>query len=269
MPQNKFQRFIFALLTVVITVHAYVFYSLYVVNGTTLMTITGASGVLDAIKAQGGVMMFGAMLPIWAIILIEFICAITLEITVGSPLSFKLACRVFDPRKDHPMLFESAIICATVGLMCPIMSFLAAWMYYPYYAGFSILTLFANWLKLVCFNLPFAYFTQLFFIQPFVRFVFGKIFRRQMEKRNEAQAEAASRGEQLRPADETEAIADLWKRIAELDADIGHEHRKRKELEVSVNTARENISSLDADIGHEHRKRKELEASVDKIKSEK
>ena len=34
MPRNQFQRMIFALLTVIVTVHAYVFYSLYVVNGS-------------------------------------------------------------------------------------------------------------------------------------------------------------------------------------------------------------------------------------------
>ena len=32
MPKNQFQRMIFALLTVIITVHGYVFYSLYVVT---------------------------------------------------------------------------------------------------------------------------------------------------------------------------------------------------------------------------------------------
>ncbi len=39
MPRNQFQRMVFAFLTVVITVHAYVFYSLYVVNGSTLTEI--------------------------------------------------------------------------------------------------------------------------------------------------------------------------------------------------------------------------------------
>lgn len=48
------------------------------------------------------------------------------------------------------------------GLMCPAMSFLAAIIYYPYYAGFNMFTLLANWLKLVCYNFPFAFFTQLF-----------------------------------------------------------------------------------------------------------
>ena len=43
MPTNKKERAIFALITVIITVHAYVFYSLYVVNGTTLINLTGSS----------------------------------------------------------------------------------------------------------------------------------------------------------------------------------------------------------------------------------
>jgi hypothetical protein len=169
---------IFAFITVVITVHTYVFYSLYVVNGNTLMTVTGESSVLAAIRAQGGVYMFGRMLPIWAVILIEFCFAYGLEIIMGSPCSFKLACNVFDPKKDHPMLFETTIICATVGLMCPAMSFLAAIFYYPYYEGFHILTFLANWLKLVCFNFPLAYFSQLFFIQPCVRTIFKFLFCR-------------------------------------------------------------------------------------------
>lgn len=140
------------------------------------MTLNGTDNVLEAINNQGGVYMFGTFLPIWAVILIEFCLAYTLEIIMGSPFSFKLASNVFDPHRDHPMLFESAIICATVGLMCPAMSLLAAIMYYPYYMGFEPITLLANWLKLVCFNFPFAFFTQLFFIQPLVRTVFKALF---------------------------------------------------------------------------------------------
>ncbi len=185
MPRNQFQRMIFALLTVIITVHAYVFYSLYVVNGSTLMAVTGENSVLAAINAQGGISVFGKMVPIWAVILIEFVCAYLLEVVLGSPCSFKLACKVFDLRSTHHMIFETAVICATVGIMCPAMSFIAAWMYYPYYAGFSMVTLLADWLKLVCFNFPFAFFTQLFFIQPFVRTVFKLIFRKDIIKREE------------------------------------------------------------------------------------
>lgn len=176
MPTNQVQRMLFAFLTVLITVHAYVFYSLYVVNGTMLMQINpGSTGVIDAINRQGGIYMLGHYMPIWSIILVEFVLAYCLEIAMGSPCSFKLASKVFPPRETNPVIFETSIICATVGLMCPAMSFLAAFLYYPYYAGFDVFTLLANWLKLVCFNFPFAFFTQLFFIQPCVRTIFKRI----------------------------------------------------------------------------------------------
>ena len=176
---------VFAFLTVLVTVHAYVFYSLYVVNGSVLMQVTGADSVIHALHAQGGVYMLGRMMPVWAVIGIEFIFAYGLECVMGSPCSFRLACKNFEPGKTHPVIFESAIICATVGLMCPAMSFLAAWFYYPYYEGFRILTLFANWLKLVCFNFPFAFFSQLFFIQPLIRTVFRFLFKKDIEKHAE------------------------------------------------------------------------------------
>lgn len=171
MPRNAFQRAVFALLTVVITVHAFVFYSLYVVNDLNIA----------AIGEMGGVPMLGTYLPIWAVIIIEFVCAFSLEMVMGSPCSFKLASRVFDPRTTHPALFETSIICATVGLMCPTMSLLAAVMYYPYqFMDFNLITMLANWLKLVCINFPFALFTQLFFIQPFVRTAFKFLFRKDL-----------------------------------------------------------------------------------------
>lgn len=182
MPTSKLQRTVFALLTVVITVHAFVFFSLYVVHGNDLRTAAGTAGVLEAINSMGGVYMLGRNVPIWTVVIVEFCLAIALELTVGSPCSFKLACRVFDPRTTHPVLFETAIICSTVAVMCPAMSFIAAWLYYPNYAGFNLLMLLADWLKLVSFNFPFAFFTQLFFIQPLVRRVFRLIFKKQLAK---------------------------------------------------------------------------------------
>ena len=50
MSKSQFQRMIFALITVIITVHGYVFYSLYVVNGNTLMAINGTNSVIEAIN---------------------------------------------------------------------------------------------------------------------------------------------------------------------------------------------------------------------------
>lgn len=172
----------FALMTVIVTVHAYVFYSLYVVNGATFTEMTGEAHVLDAINAMGGIAVFGKMIPIWAVVIIEFVLAYALEVLVGSPCSFKLASRVFDIKETNPVLFETAIICATVGIMCPAMSFLAAILYYPYqFMDFNVFTLIANWLELVCYNLPFAFFSQLFFIQPLIRTCFKLFFRRKVK----------------------------------------------------------------------------------------
>lgn len=197
MPRNQFQRMVFAFMTVVVTVHAYVFYSLYVVNGSTLMSVNETNSVLSAINKQGGVYMFGGMFPIWTVVLVEFCLAYCLELVMGSPCSFKLAAKVFNPRETHPVLFETAIICATVGLMCPAMSLIASFLYYPYYEGFNILTLLANWIKLVCFNFPFAFFTQLFFIQPLIRKVFKLIFRKDIANREKFQADAKPQEENI------------------------------------------------------------------------
>ena len=54
-----------------------------------------------------------------------------------------------------------------------------------YYQAFHLATLLANWLKLVCFNFPFAFFSQLFFIQPLIRTVFKWIFCRNTENEDE------------------------------------------------------------------------------------
>lgn len=223
MPGNQFQRMIFAFITVVITVHAYVFYSLYVVNGDVLMEITGQKSVLAAINAQGGVYMFGQMMPIWVVVLVEFGFAYSLECLLGSPLSFRLASRMFDPRKNHPMIFETVIISCTVLIMCPAMSFIAAWLYYPYYAGFHILTLLANWGKLICLNFPFAFFSQIFFIQTVVRRLFALIFAKDIAARKSQQ-------EDDRPQDEQEVIADIFKRMDKIQEDLAHERRQRKKL---------------------------------------
>ncbi|MDO4169738.1 MAG: DUF2798 domain-containing protein [Lachnospiraceae bacterium] len=230
MPRNQFQRMFFAFVTVIITVHAYVFYSLYVVNGNILMEVNHTTSVLGAIAKQGGIYMFGQYMPIYVVVLTEFVFAYGLEMLMGSPCSFKLASRVFDPRRNHPMIFESAIICATVGLMCPTMSFIASLLYYPYYEGFHVINFFASWLKLVCFNFPFAFFTQLFFIQPFVRVVFKAVFYKDIKAREQLMHEKEGQGEKIRPINETEAISDIIKRMDEIKEELVVEYEKMKNL---------------------------------------
>ncbi len=224
MPRTQFQKLFFAFVTVVITVHAYVFYSLYVIHGDTFIANTGASGVLEAINIMGGVPVLGRNIPIWAVVLLEFVFAYSLEIFVGSPKSFKIACHYFNPQKVHPFIFETMIISATVLVMCPIMSFIAAILYYPYnFVEFNVFHLLAEWMKLVCFNFPFAFFSQLFVIQPVVRTIFKKVFKKDIEARNKMAAEKEKSGKQLMPHDESEAIANLLKRMEEIKVELQQE----------------------------------------------
>lgn len=211
--QNQIQHLVYALITVVITVHAFVFYSLYVVEGDVLMRSTGTTSVLQAIGSQGGVYMFGSHLPIWLVIVVETVCAFVLAVGMGSPLAFRLASRKFDPRRNHPMIFESAVITATVCLMCPSMSLLADAFYYPYDEGFNVIDFMCRWFRLVCYNLPFAYFSQMFFVQPFVRFAIRRLFPTNIAQRNERNATKT-----VKPTDETDAIADVIIREKEIAA---------------------------------------------------
>lgn len=169
-------KLLYALITVIITVHAFVFYSVYVINGESLKQQEKVDFVLDAVNKQGGLYMFGTYLPIWAVILIEIGFAFILEVVVAGPLAFKLATNVFDPMTTHKTIFTCAVISSTVSIMCPSMSFLASIFFYPYNIGFNFLTWIANWFQLVCYNFPFAFFMQTFLIQPFMRQLFKMIF---------------------------------------------------------------------------------------------
>ena len=106
MPRNQFQRMVFAFITVVITVHAYVFYSIYVVNGDSLRQAVGTTSVLAAVRTIGGIYMFGCVMPVWSVVLVEFCFAYFMECVYGSPLSFRLACKNFDPKTTHPVIFN-------------------------------------------------------------------------------------------------------------------------------------------------------------------
>ena len=169
MPQTKFQKLMFALITVVITVPCFVFYcSSYEAGGFNV----------DVIKNS---LIF---------IPIEFVLAFLCEIFIGSPLSLKFALKAIDPKKNDPMVVETAIVCATAVIMCTVMSFLATILYngiiaVGIYGGdftnFAI-NFIPYWLQKIVLNFPFALLSQLFFIQPLVRRIFKAIFKNSNKK---------------------------------------------------------------------------------------
>ncbi len=126
---------------------------------------------------------------------IEFILAYLCEIFIGSPLSVKFALKAINPEKNDHMIVETAIICATVGIMCPLMSFLATILYNGIITvgimggSFNnfVINFIPYWLQKVVLNFPFALLSQLFFIQPLTRTIFRAIFESNEKKSAETE----------------------------------------------------------------------------------
>lgn len=156
MPTTKSQKLLFALLTVVITVPLFVFYNLAIEMG----------GMSNQV--------FIASLKI---IPVEFLFAIVLEVLIAGPLSEKIAFNIINPREEKPYIITTVMICSTVVLMCPMMSLVAAILFH----GVTV-ELIAQWMQNIVINFPFAFFTQLFLIQPIVRFIFRCVFANKENK---------------------------------------------------------------------------------------
>ena len=162
MTKTRKKHLIFALITVLITVPCFVFYcSSYEAGGFSISVIQQS----------------------FVFIPIEFVLAYTSEIFLGSPLAMKIACKAVNPKKIDPFFFEVLVICATVLVMCPWMSFLATILYNGilavllHGASFSnfLLEFIPSWLQKIVLNFPFALLSQLFFIQPVVRAIMRKL----------------------------------------------------------------------------------------------
>ena len=163
MFESKKDKHLYALITVLITVPCFVFYCLSYENG----------GILN-------------VEPLFALKLIplEFVLAYLTEIFIGSPLSVKFALKTVNPKENKPVIVETAIVCTTVVIMCTLMSFYAVIIYKGIFPGllfkdstFTLGKFFINFipnlLQTITLNFPFALLSQLFFIQPLVRRIFG------------------------------------------------------------------------------------------------
>jgi len=152
MPTTKIQKVVFTFLTVIITVHLFAFYNIALSRGGMSNQV-----FVDAPKA----------------VAIELVLAFMLQMLIAGPLSLKIAFNMINPREEKPYIITTVIICTTVSLMCPMMSFAATIIHNGFTTEFL-----AQWLQKIVFNFPFAFFTQLFFIQPVVRATFGLLFKK-------------------------------------------------------------------------------------------
>lgn len=151
MPSSRLERVAFAFLTVLVTVPLFAAYN----------TALAAGEVSNAI-----------LLHAWREVPIEFTLAFALEVLVIGAAAERIAFRLVDPSREAPYLVVLAITGSTIFLMCPAMSLAATFLH----DGFGP-ELISGWLRRIVFNLPFAFFSQVFLVGPLVRFVFGLLPR--------------------------------------------------------------------------------------------
>lgn len=151
MPKTKFQEVIFTILMVFVMVYAMICYNIS-------LNIGGMANhvFLDAFHE------LVIMGPV----------AFILDFFLYGSLSKKLAFRIVNPAEDKPIMIILAISSITVCLMCPSMSLVATLLFKN--PGKEVI---AIWLQTTALNFPMAFFWQIFFAGPFVRKIFGAIFK--------------------------------------------------------------------------------------------
>lgn len=97
--------------------------------------------------------------------------AFILDFFIIGHLAKKKAFQIVNLENDNPFHLVIVISVVSIILMCPCMSLAATLLFQN--AGNQIV---AVWLQTTVMNFPMAFFLQLCFAGPIVRFGFGKIF---------------------------------------------------------------------------------------------
>ncbi len=150
MPKTKFQSFIFTLIMVFCMVFCMTVYNIAVETGGLKYQI-----FLMAIK------------DMW----LEYVIVFLLVFFFVSKAAQKLAFRIVDPKNDKPIFIILSIQSFTVMLVVPLITLIATFIHKGFTADW-----FVQWITTAAVCFPAAYCLQIFFVGPFVRFIFRKIF---------------------------------------------------------------------------------------------
>ena len=111
-------------------------------------------------------------LPIMGVI------AFVLEFFFVGVITKKIVFRIVYPKKLEPLFIVIVISSLIVCFMCPLMSFFATILFN--FDGLE--NIISTWLMLTVRNSPMALCFQIFYAGPFVRFIFKKLFAKQLSK---------------------------------------------------------------------------------------
>lgn len=109
---------------------------------------------------------------------IMFLIAFLLEFFFVGKITKKITFSVINPKEVQPIFIILLISTLTVAFMCPLMSFCATVLF-----NFNgIQNIFSTWLEISVKNFTMALCWQIFYAGHFVRFIFKRIFRKQLEE---------------------------------------------------------------------------------------
>lgn len=150
MPKTKFQEFIYGVLMTFFMVLAMELYN---------------SGV----RAHG--LTYGSFATAFSEMRIMFPICFIMGFCFIDRLAPRIAFQMVSPGIDKPILVTTVRACVTVAFMCPIMSLWATFIFH--HPGLDFLPI---WLQTAACNFPMAFFWQIFFCGPLVRFLFRRLF---------------------------------------------------------------------------------------------
>ena len=149
MPKNKLEEVIFTFIMATCMVYGMIVYNIALNTGV-VRGITFAAATHELI----------IMMPI----------AFVLELFVVGKIAAKLTFSVMRPT-DRPQFITYMMSVCICSIMCPIMSLIATILFKN--AGSQFV---AVWFQTTFMNFPVAFFWQLMYCGPLIRFIFGKMF---------------------------------------------------------------------------------------------
>ena len=151
MPKTKFQEVIFTIMMVFVMVYAMICYN---------------------IALNVGGLNTSVFLSAFHEFVIMATVAFVLDFFFVGHIAKRTAFRIVNPEKENPFHLVIAISVVSVAWMCPLMSLAATILFKD--AGSQFI---AVWLQTIALNFPMAFFWQMLYAGPFVRFLFRQIFR--------------------------------------------------------------------------------------------
>ena len=150
MPKTKFQSVVFTAMMVFCMVFSMTVYTV-------------------ALNAGGlGYWTFAAAITeMW----VEYAIVFVVIFFFISPTALKLARRYVSPENNSPLLTTVATQSFTVLMIVPVITLVATFLHGGFTAAWLV-----DWLTTLATCLPAAFFLQVFYIGPFVRFLFRHLF---------------------------------------------------------------------------------------------